>query len=180
MIHIVAWVFMGRLTLSLILVLPNSRISWGRLLTSLWPGEICTDVISLHHNGPNTTWDHEANLDCAVCYKAYQSAQHCIGRDMERWWFSVAGDEHEHVAGGIDTPGEIHHLSSLALIYSSSLAVFIALMVVPQVPSDKVQIRTNSEGVQMVFGTCPILVEGNEYIFRWWIMIKHKSWTMWY
>ena len=36
-----------------------------------------------------------------------------------------------------------------------------------QVPSDKVQIRTNSEGVQMVFGTCPILVEGNEYIFRW-------------
>ena len=36
----------------------------------------------------------------------------------------------------------------------------------PQVPSDKVQIRTNSEGVQMVYGTCPILVEGNEYIFR--------------
>ena len=35
-----------------------------------------------------------------------------------------------------------------------------------QVPSDKVQIRTNSEGVQMVYGTCPILVEGNEYIFR--------------
>jgi len=34
------------------------------------------------------------------------------------------------------------------------------------VPSDQVQIRTNSEGVQMVYGTCPILVEGNEYIFR--------------
>ena len=44
-------------------------------------------------------------------------------------------------------------------------------MVAPQVPSDVIQIRTNSEGVQMVFGTCPILVEGNEYIFRCRIMM---------
>ena len=67
---------------------------------------------------------------------------------------SLAGDEHEHVAGRLRAPG-------------NTLVIISPNHVCTQVPSDKVQIRTNSEGVQMVFGTCPILVEGNEYIFRW-------------
>ena len=54
----------------------------------------------------------------------------------------------------------------LALPFPHSSSQSIAIIVAPQVPSDQVQIRTNSEGVQMVYGTCPILVEGNEYIFR--------------
>ena len=33
-------------------------------------------------------------------------------------------------------------------------------------PVASVQFRTSPEGVPMVHGTCPILVEGNEYIFR--------------
>ena len=69
---------------------------------------------------------------------------------------SLAGDEHEHVAGRLRAPGN-------TLVITSPWFDHVCT----QVPSDKVQIRTNSEGVQMVFGTCPILVEGNEYIFRW-------------
>ena len=33
-------------------------------------------------------------------------------------------------------------------------------------PVESVQFRKNLEGQMMVHGTCPILVEGNEYIFR--------------
>ena len=101
----------GRLTLFLILVLPPILPSSGISGVDYWlPYDLARyapDVIPLQCNGPNTTWDHEASPDSAVCYRTHESLQHwetiCL-----IWWFSVAGDKHEHVAGGVHTPGETH------------------------------------------------------------------------
>ena len=101
----------GWLTFFLILVLPPILRSSGISGVDYWlPYDLARyapDVIPLQCNGPNTTWDHEASPDSAVCYRTHESLQHwetiCL-----IWWFSVAGDKHEHVAGGVHTPGETH------------------------------------------------------------------------
>ena len=62
----------GRLTLFLILVLPPILPSSGISGVDYWlPYDLARyapDVIPLQCNGPNTTWDHEASPDSAVCF----------------------------------------------------------------------------------------------------------------
>ena len=153
---------------------------WWNLWVDYWlPYDLARyapDVIPLQCNGPNTTWDHEANLDYAVCYKTHESPQHWSGRDTERGGSFDLMILFQETNMNMWQEGSILPVK-LLIIFTLPMFLIFVLNTPPhhgwsQVPSDKVQIRTNSEGVQMVFGTCPILVEGNEYIFRCRIMIN--------
>ena len=126
-------------------------------------GRYAPDVKPLQCNGPNTTWHHEANLDCAVCYKTHH--QYAQYQDCLTWWFCCRRRTWTCGRRDLFSRWNSFYRSSHSL-HSPFSGFFPPNLHRAQVPSDKVQIRTNSEGVQMVFGTCPILVEGNEYIFR--------------